>query len=401
MNELTLYSIMTRIQAWALVVTILFITSQPATCDDSETLHIVPSTSSPCAGELTGEPCITFSQYLSGEYRRYYKTDPIEWIVLEFGPGCHSIGSYRTVFASQVISFTMRSEHSAEIHCDYESQYLITNAHNVYISGINFVFCNLQVESVTNFALEKSSFSRIGPESYYRRIDDVLYIRSSSATIKGCNFTKNYRRLHIDKSSMELHHTNFIQNSNEGTDGGGALLIENTRSTVTISHCSFIGNTAYFGGGAASIRNATVSIQNSTFSQNRAIYLRDGGVFVVEDSDMTILGSTFDNNTAEGNGGVLSLNYLHSTLFISHTSFTNNQAVKQGGVLYLRRKGSKARINKSYISSNNATRGGFATVHEVHWKLQHQTSSTILLRLGRSLVHVIVTCQSRISYSAP
>ena len=35
---------------------------------------------------------------------------------------------------------------------------------------------------------------------------------------------------------MELHHTNFIQNSNEGTDGGGALLIENTRSTI--------GNTA-------------------------------------------------------------------------------------------------------------------------------------------------------------
>ena len=141
---------MTRHQAWALVIAILFITSQPATCDDSETLHIVSSTNSPCAGELTGEPCITFSQYLSGEYRRYYKTDPFEQgeVVLEFGPGHHQIGSYRTNFASQdlaphtqVTSFSMNSEHSAEIYrTDRNFLYLITNVHSVHISGIHFVY---------------------------------------------------------------------------------------------------------------------------------------------------------------------------------------------------------------------------------------------------------------------
>ena len=110
---------------------------------------------------------------------------------------------------------------------------------------------------------------------------------------------------------------------------------------------------------------------------------------------MTILGSIFDNNTAEGNGGVLSLNYLHSTLFISHTSFTNNQVAKQGGVLYLRRKGSKARINKSYISSNNATRGGFATVHGSSLEI---TASNIFNNTAET-GEVISACNSNLSVS--
>ena len=157
MNELTLYSTMTRHQAWALMVAILFITT--ATCEDSETIHIITSASSSCPGELTGEPCITLSEYLSGVYRHYYKIDPSE-IVLEFGPGRHWIASYyRTIFASQVISFRMNSEYSAEIYCYHDSQYLITNVQNVHIRGINFLHCSLQIESVMNFILEESSFT--------------------------------------------------------------------------------------------------------------------------------------------------------------------------------------------------------------------------------------------------
>lgn len=279
---------MARLQSWAsIIVCFFFITSQPVLCEDSEMFHIIPSSSSPCPGELTGEPCFTLPQYISGQHRQY-SSDPSE-IVLEFQPGHHTLRDrYRTLnFASQLFSFTMNSKNSTGIYCNDRSQYLITNVRNVRISGIDFVRCGLRIESVTNFILEESSFSQA---QYYYLSDykyDVLHIKSSSATIKGCNFSNNYRLpLHIDNSSIELHHTIFVNNKGDhyaytNLRSGGVLSIENTQSIVTISHCSFINNSAYYNGGAASIRSATISILNSTFSQNRA---ENGGVFAVDDS---------------------------------------------------------------------------------------------------------------------
>ena len=371
-----------RLQAqilWILIAVLLFIIaiSQPATCEDSETFHIIPSASSPCPGELTGEPCFTLSQYVSGDLYRKYTSDPSE-IILEFQPGHHRLrydSRFSYTFDSQLVSFKMNSENSGstEIHCNsyrYSAEYYprlleITNVHNVHISGIDFVHCSLQVESMANFTLEESSFSQV--QLNYNI--DVLYIRSSSITIKGCNFTNNYNLpLHIDDSSIEIYRTNFVNNKGDDSYyqnryrcGGGALLIENTRSVATISHCSFISNSAYYSGGVACIKSAIVSILNSTFSQNRAA--ENGGVFAVEGSKMTIYGSVFDNNTAEANGGVIGIKYLRSALFISHSSFTNNKGAKQGGVMYLGRKGSQVNISRSMIGFNNATRGGFATVH--------------------------------------
>ena len=125
---------MARLRAWALLVVILlFITSQPATCEDSEMFHIIPSANSPCPGRLTGEPCIPLSQYTSGEYRQY-TSDP-SGVVLKFQPGHHTAHGMST---SQFVSFTMVSENSTEIDCR-DSLYLITNVQNVHISGIDFV----------------------------------------------------------------------------------------------------------------------------------------------------------------------------------------------------------------------------------------------------------------------
>ena len=337
---------MVRPRAWALMIILLFGTSQPAICE--EIFHIISSANSPCPGELTGEPCITLFQYINGEYRRYTSDDPSE-ITLEFQPGRYTLGDYGLygTFASQLVSLTMNSANSTEIHCGYRRsrEHLISNIQNVRVNGIDFVRCRFTIESVINFIVEESSFSQL-------QYDNALYIHRSSATIRGCNFTNNnVLPLRVDNSSIEIHHTTFAHNNR------GALFVE--KSTLTISYCRFIDNSAY-SGGAASIRGATVTILNGTFSHNRAA--NSGGVFAIDDSEITIYSSTFDNNTAGANGGVIATEYIRSSLFISHTSFTNNQATNQGGVIYLRRKGSQVKISMSDISSNNAIRGGFATV---------------------------------------
>ena len=341
---------------------LLFITSQPATCEDSETFHIVLSTSSPCPGELTGEPCITLSQYLRGEYRRYYTSDPSE-MVLEFQPGFHAISTGYSTLASQLSSFVMNSESekSTQIYCqsDY-TQYQITNVQSVQISGIDFVRCTLQIESVMNFTLEESSLSRsqiLG-----------LRIRSSSAIIIGCNFTNNHNRypssLHIDNSSLELHHTNFVDN--EGS--GGVLLIENTISMVTISHCTFIDNSAFAtNGGVASIRNATVSILNSTFSQNRAV---NGGVFAIDDTEMTVHGSIFDNNDARASSGVFAVD--DSEITIHDSTFDNNTAGTNGGVFVV--DDTEMTIYGSTFNNNTAgTSGGVFAVDDTEMTIYGST----------------------------
>ena len=130
-------STMAIVQAWVWITFVLFTISQPATC---ETFHIIPSTNSPCPGELTGdlEPCFTLRQFTSGEYRQY-TSDPSAEIVLEFQPGRHTPG-YSPTFASQLVSFTMNSVNSAEIDCQSDI-YQINHVQNVYINGIKFIRC--------------------------------------------------------------------------------------------------------------------------------------------------------------------------------------------------------------------------------------------------------------------
>ena len=78
------------------MIVLLFTLSWPATC---ETFHIMPPANIPCPGELTGEPCFTLSQYLSGEYKQYI-SDPSE-IFLKFQPGHHT-----AAYSSTIICFT-------------------------------------------------------------------------------------------------------------------------------------------------------------------------------------------------------------------------------------------------------------------------------------------------------
>ena len=134
------------------MIFLLFITIQPATC---ETFHIIPSAGSPCPGRLTGEPCITLSR--NGEYMQY-TSNPTD-IVLEFQPGRHTLGNINlNTFASQLFSLTMKSANSTEIYCGTSQLFRVNQVQNVYISGINFIHCQCQIESVMNFTLEESNF---------------------------------------------------------------------------------------------------------------------------------------------------------------------------------------------------------------------------------------------------
>ena len=79
----------------------------------------------------------------------------------------------------------------------------------------------------------------------------------------------------------------------------------------------------------------------------------------VDESDVTVKGSTFSNNTAGGDGGVF-YTYMYSTSYtITQTSFTNNQADGDGGAMYVGRAGSQVKVSQTTFGINRAAgRGG-------------------------------------------
>ena len=348
---------MARLPAWALMSILLFITSQIATCEDSETFHIIPSMDSPCLGRLTGEPCFTLSQYLSGEYRQYTSADTSE-IVLKFQPGHHRPGRSDNILASQLASFTMTS---AEINCDDSVQYLITNVQNVRISGIDFVRCNLRIESVMNLTLEASSFSQAQYSYYYFNINyDVLQIINSLAKIKGCNFSNNDRfPLYIGNSSMELHNTTFVDNK-----AGGALFIRNTQSVVSINHCSFVNNSAYYSGGAI-FTTSSLFIQHSRFINNQVSRNGNGGAIYAFGVNISIFinQSDFMNNSISesGNGGAIYVNGGNSSVSI-HQSMIGRNSIQSstgnGGAVFVYGGNISIFINQSDFMNNSISGSG-------------------------------------------
>ena len=75
----------------------------------------------------------------------------------------------------------------------------------------------------------------------------------------------------------------------------------------------------------------TVNIEGSTFYNNSAIM--NGGVIYLDRSTINIVGSNFSNNLVGGNGGVLYLSRTQAT--VHNSTFTNNSVPNTGEVVHV------------------------------------------------------------------
>lgn len=135
-------------------------------------------------------------------------------------------------------------------------------------------------------------------------------------------------------------------------------------TTINFTRSSFSYNRAIgkdLEGEHTCIRNATVFIINSSFSHNWAA--DNAGVFSIDGAVVTIAGSSFLNNSAEQDGGVMYTYYYPVLYNIMSSRFIQNRAGSDAGVFYIGRADSHARIQESLFMENSAMdRGGIISI---------------------------------------
>jgi hypothetical protein len=139
----------------------------------------------------------------------------------------------------------------------------------------------------------------------------------------------------------------FIDCTFAGDDGGG--IINAFLSTLTVSHCTFSGNTAEFGGGIDN--GGTLTITDSTFSGNLATSYSEfdgAGGGISSHGILAITDSTINGNSARFGGGIAS----DGALSLSGCTINGNSAMYGGGIGMAVTNGALLTMRNSIIAGN-------------------------------------------------
>jgi uncharacterized repeat protein (TIGR01451 family) len=223
-------------------------------------------------------------------------------------------------------------------------------APNIYVSSVNGSDSN----SGTSWLTAKRSIS-----SAYTAVDS-----GGSITIGNGNYTgSNNRGITINKN-LNIAGTN---RDSVIIDAGGENRIFTIQSgrTVTISNLTIKNGrvtTTNRNGGAIN-NQGTLTVNNCNLRDNRADrpswYSESNGGAIYNTGTLTIIGSAFDNNSANNYGGAI---YNTGTLSINTSTFNNNSITDStdylaGGAIYNDGAGIFS-VTNSVFSNNSASTGG-------------------------------------------
>ena len=185
-------------------------------------------------------------------------------------------------------------------------------------------------------------------------LTDCTFQNLSATKVGGAVYTN---------SGVTARFTDCTFTDNTSTTHGGAVGCSGSKNYFT--GCTFTGNTgsgSSADGGAIFLQNvgASAEIDNCTFMSNRAGHY--GGAVVqknnVTDGVLKITNSTFNNNTANGGGALLT---WMGDVTVENCSFENNRSTKtSGGAWYASLKTSVTyHISGCYFGENvSAAHGG-------------------------------------------
>ena len=321
----------------------------------SEIFTIVPSTAdfTSCPNESR---CFTLSQYASNSSLSSNMSN----ITLELQPGTHSLNSPLTV--SDISSFTM-SGINATLVC--VENFNVSAIEYVYLGGISFVNCGghssifeHHILDVGNFTLENSIF----------QTDEPFYILwANNILIANSTFTNSPRGVFSISSPLILliRHCVFSDNIQASTSSIGVIRSSGTRSSVTIENSIFKNNhmNVDLASGAFKGNGQSLTIINSTFANNTGGRFGTGAV-ALRYRSVLISGSSFRDNTGLRSAGAVTIRSRSTetvTALISQSVFLNNAATGRdlvGGAVYVSGSKSFITVHQGTFMDNNGTHGG-------------------------------------------
>ncbi len=195
---------------------------------------------------------------------------------------------------------------------------------------------------------------------------------SNSATSGGAIYSTN--------GNVDVN-TSIVRNNTASSVGGFVAVYTNSTALLNaIDAEECFANT----GGLVYVKNSDLEIYNSHIKMCSARTTHGGAVYVETGSNAKFYASTFENNTADDNGGALALynaglyNLIHSCTFIGNSSnvlggaawisngptvdiyniTAKNNHSDKGGALYITVSGTVVNLIGATFSGNTATTGG-------------------------------------------
>ena len=248
--------------------------------------YVKPSSLMSCPGQ----PCLTLDQY-NQQTETYFITGSS----FVFLAGNHTVNT--TVNLTSISEITLRGERNTQVNilCSIQVVVLCENVSNLHIEGLVFLSVNTTIGTV------------------------VLKI--------------------IDSNGVWIHNVGF-QGSYSFNKPFTGLNITSS-NTITVTSCSFEGNTADKGGAIYVTEKSSLTLNASIFIRNNAT--SHGGAIYASGSKLALSDNMFSGNTAgsntfsfnfPGNGGAIYLT-AGSKVTISDNAFTHNRAFRNGGAMYV------------------------------------------------------------------
>lgn len=174
------------------------------------------------------------------------------------------------------------------------------------------------------------------------------YVISTSGDlyVDRCKFTNNpivtisnnFGASIIATRSIFTNNTCAIDN-NGGLNVNGCIFTKNTKGAIrnyrvaTVTNSKFIGNNAVDGGAIINTGEVALTVINSTFTNNTATE-NGGAILSNADSVLKVSNCTFKNNIAKINGGAIYSDSEVMELNVTSSNFNNNTANGIGGAIY-------------------------------------------------------------------
>ena len=375
----------------------------------SERFFVITSPNNPCPGKYTGEPCLTITQFASGSYTRFL-SDPsvVSNITLDLQPGEH-IMFFHNFHVQNVDSFVLKAT-GAVLDCR-NGYFNISNVQYVHISGIKFINCtkNIVIKSVGQLLFENCTLNHLEglriadtikaevARSSFSDSKQIVHIKNTTAMIGQCMFTNNCIGIFGENAYITVYQVTFRMNTADciveplqPVQNGGAIYVRNNvirvregdlqSKILTIINSTFKDNTARQTGGAIYVSGTNIKVNGSTFINNTA-NLQGGAVHIASTSTSTRSTSVIDKSKFIGNharlgGGAI---YAPASVRISESSFVSNTArLRGGGAVYTGGRHSSIVVTESSFHNNSAAYCGVFDIDEFHHSVIITSSSFFL-----------------------